>query len=314
MDRKDSGGGGARQGSKSGLSITRLTLDVKSTWLPILVLAAVVLLTMVAVSVYTDGESISIKYVVENDQKPREDMVQERALLGKNVSAKTVVQLGSTFFSLVVLIACISFDFGSTLELWLLAAPWCAWMMFSSFTLSGGLDVIETISVVASCISITMILLTYSHYIRCRRTAVLIVLMVCLASIIFFPHSGANAFNMGPKSMITHVTTFCATYVIIGYFDALMGERNFSPYAGNQAVRVLRLGWVLFVENRLLFFLVPQILITILHLNFIIATQTFTNSPDSVVVMDMEPQKAFLDDMGSCSVVTLHSSSSSSIL
>jgi hypothetical protein len=290
-------------------SFTKLTLDFKSTWLPIVIITLVILATMVIVSLFTNGTEIHTHNLREND---RNQINQNRQLIeaaaaatvnsnekltevvtyneadlrtslsGRGLHMTYTVQICATFFSIAVCLVCVSFEVSKTLDLWLLTLPWSIWMLFSSFTVTGGLDVSETVSLIASCVSVTMILFTYSHYIRCRRGAVLLVLLVCIAAILFFPHTGANAFTISTQAMIPHVITYCAAYVIIGYFDALMGEKLYMTEGiGNQAVRVLRVSWVLFVENRLLFFLVPQVFITILHLNHVL-TMNFVTSKISL--------------------------------
>lgn len=300
----------------SELTFTKLHLDFKSTWFPILILFGVVLGIMISVSVYLnainphgevqlghhehdhDHDSGSDDNETYRHHENDGDRVQIRDKGGSNVvstrhdagnharahedtdtrdmdwhytfDVRFIVIYLTMFAAISVCLVCVSFEFGKPLELWLLATPWCIWVIFGTFTISGGLSVNDTISSIASCVAVVSIMCTYHHFVKSRKTVVLIVILICIAAILFFPHDGSNAFVIDVVGMVTHLITFFFTFVIVGYFDALIVERSFKcDDTAHYAVRVLRVGWVLFVETRLLFFLGLQIFIAILNLNYV---------------------------------------------
>ena len=306
---------------------TKLTLDFRGTWLPVLILSVTIIASMLIVAGFTYTEKGAEKHhphqraaeLLKTDEvnvderktdantgtpvtatplKQRNDDDEEEDddddyyyhIKDKNHRRNHIIQLVVTFFSVCVGLFCVYFECGNSLELWLLAVPWAIWLVFGAFTLSGGFDVPETVSMIANSVAVTAILTTYSYSVKSSKKLIFALIVLSTASLFFFPHFGSNAFSIPISIMATHVATFCATFAIIGYFDALMGEKIFSRGdIGHQIIRMLRVGWVLFVETRLLFFLVPQILIIILNLNYLMNSDaTIAGNQMQITVMDME--------------------------
>ena len=205
-----------------------------------------------------------------------------------------MAQMVSTFVAIALCVLTGTFGGSGIFDTFLLAAPWCAWLLFSLLTLKTGFDTGWIASTAANCISVATILLTYTQFVRTHKTAVAVVVLVCMASILFFPQTSTNAFQITTRNMALHVSVFVVAYIFSGYFDKLMGERIYScGDLNNQIVRALRVAWLLFVENELLFFLVPQMFAIILYLNYHITTTRIINDgctrvPPTVIVSRAE--------------------------
>ena len=178
------------------------------------------------------------------------------------------MQLSAVFVSIFLCVFCGMFAVPTALDAFLLASPWCAWLLFSLVTEKIGNVGERWGSLVAHLVSVTMILLTYTKWMRTHKTMLALTALVFFASVFFFPRMETDAFKVGPVDMSLHVSLYCVTFCVTTYFDALMGERISRCKHFNEAlIRALRIGWLLFVENYLLFALVLQLLCLFIHLH-----------------------------------------------
>jgi len=184
---------------------------------------------------------------------------------------RDVLQLLDAFLSMSLCAVCANAIASSSLDVFVLSLGWAAWIVFGMVTHKIGWESGRYEALAAHSVSVSAILLTYSQATRAMRWAIPLVTVACLGSIVMFPRKETNAFEVQWEDAVLHVSVFAASFVVTGYFDALVDAecKDHECVRGTtKAVRALRVAWVLFVENSLLFFLVPQILVTVLQVNY----------------------------------------------
>jgi hypothetical protein len=165
----------------------------------------------------------------------------------------------TAFLALGLAVVCCTYPIMSrTTDTFILSSCWAAWLLLSLVTHESSSS--WTTSLIAHVMAVAGILTTYITFVRTSKVMVLLIVLGCVASVMFPAISATNAYKTGLWDMMLHVVLFTSAFVVTEVFDKFNRDKDTT-----RPLRCLRCGWVLFVENELLFFLVPQLLLVLMR-------------------------------------------------